>query len=134
MPQQIIKTIPRVIEELRGLSSQIVHPKDVYFASMAQTVENFVAIAEHKESVIDDLVSRCDRYEKVLRLIAAMGDTGSDEFRQRFDAESFTGWQVAQAMRESALDCIGMLPTAPAGDRVWPLDGDKPAKASEGAL
>lgn len=67
MPQKIIETIPAVVEELRSLSKQIVHPKDTYFASMAQTVENFAAIAEHEETVIDDLVAKVDRYEKALR-------------------------------------------------------------------
>lgn len=67
MPQKTIETIPAVIEELRSLSAQIVHPKDVHFASMAQTVENFAAIAEHEDTVIDDLVAKVDRYEKALR-------------------------------------------------------------------
>lgn len=61
-----IETIPAVIKELRNLSSQILHPKDVYFRSMAQTIENFVAISEHEETVIDDLVCKVDRYEKAL--------------------------------------------------------------------
>jgi hypothetical protein len=60
---------------------------------------------------IDDHHKRC---VKALQLIALLGDTGSNEYKDRFDPDGPNGipagWRVAEAMREVANDVIGYLP------------------------
>jgi hypothetical protein len=60
---------------------------------------------------IDDHHKRC---VKALQLIALLADTGSQEYKERFDPEGPngipTGWRVAEAMREIANDTIGNVP------------------------
>lgn len=44
-----IKTPEQVVAELRAMSAQFVHPKDMYFAGMADIVERLIAKCKHND-------------------------------------------------------------------------------------
>jgi hypothetical protein len=61
---------------------------------------------------IDDHHKRC---VKALQLIALLADTGSKEYKERFEGTSvdLNGWRVADTMREIANDVVGYMPIMP---------------------
>lgn len=52
---------------------------------------------------------------EALQLIALLSDTGTRQYKERFDGTCVenNGWRVADTMREIANDVVGMMPLSP---------------------
>lgn len=61
---------------------------------------------EQSNHDVQEIFYHRDRMAKALRLIASLGDTGSDEYRERFGEGIAVGWRVAEAMREIAAETV----------------------------